>query len=108
MVVIKASCPTCGDVELVPKQFRLIVLSVAERSYYEFVCPSCRDRVRKSAPPDVIALLESGGVRAEHVNIPLEALEPHAEGDIANDEVLDFILWLAGNEDIAAYADRSV
>ena len=65
MTTIKASCPTCGDVELTAHQVRLVVCSVRSWSYYAFSCASCLEEVRKPAGRDVVALLISGGVVAE-------------------------------------------
>ena len=75
MTTIKASCPTCGDVELTAHQVRLVVCSVRAWSYYAFSCASCLEEVRKPAGRDVVALLISGGVLAEPWAVPAEALE---------------------------------
>ena len=75
MTTIKASCPTCGDVELTAHQVRLVVCSVRSWSYYAFSCASCLEEVRKPAGRDVVALLISGGVLAEPWAVPAEALE---------------------------------
>ena len=62
MTTIKASCPTCGEVELTPADVSLMVCSHAPLSYYAFGCPSCHDEVRKPADDRVVRLLISGGV----------------------------------------------
>ena len=77
MTTIKASCPTCGDVELTAHQVRLVVCSVRTWSYYAFSCATCLEEVRKPAGRDVVALLISGGVIAEPWAVPAEALEFH-------------------------------
>ena len=94
MTTIKASCPSCGDVELTPQQVRLVVCSVKSWSYYAFVCTACHEEVRKPAGRDVVALLISGGVVAEPWNVPAEALEEHGGAVLNYDDVLDFALWL--------------
>jgi len=38
MTTIKASCPTCGEVELTPADVSLMVCSHAPLSYYAFDC----------------------------------------------------------------------
>ncbi|WP_369052112.1 MULTISPECIES: hypothetical protein [Kineococcus] len=106
MTTIKASCPCCGDVELTPKQVRLVVCSAKDRSFYAFDCPKCRDEVRKPAGEDVVALLVSGGVAVERWVIPAEALEEHRGGAIAWDDVLDFALVLDSCDDLAGLASR--
>jgi len=91
MTTIKASCPSCGDVELTPQQVRLVVCSVKSWSYYAFTCTTCQDEVRKPAGRDVVALLISGGVVAEPWNVPAEALEEHSGAALSYDDVLDFV-----------------
>ena len=104
MTTIKASCPSCGDVELTPAQVRLVVCSVKAWSYYAFSCPGCLEEVRKPAGRDVVALLVSGGVLAEPWTVPAEALEEHAGPVLSYDDVLDFALWLDQADLVAAAA----
>lgn len=94
MATIKASCPTCGDVELTAAQVRLVVCTVSDWSYYSFTCDQCSDEVRKPAGAEVVSLLRTGGVRAERWTVPAEALESHEGPVIGYDDVLDFALWL--------------
>lgn len=102
MTTIKASCPMCGDVELKPAQLRLVVASVPDRSYYAFHCTQCTDEVRKPADEEIVALLVSGGVRAERWVIPAEALEAHGGPALSYDDVLDFALALSRVDRLAA------
>lgn len=102
MTTIKASCPVCGDVELKPAQLRLVVANVTDRSYYSFQCTTCTDEVRKPADEEVVALLVSGGVKAERWTIPAEALEEHDGGVITYDDVLDFALAMSRVDRLAA------
>jgi hypothetical protein len=102
MTTIKASCPVCGDVSLAPNEVRLVVCSNEAWSYYAFTCSECTDEVRKAADEEIIALLISGGVRAQDWHIPAEALEPHAGEPISYDELLDFALWLDGTDELTA------
>ncbi|MDP9418326.1 MAG: hypothetical protein M3P48_10985 [Actinomycetota bacterium] len=103
MTTIKASCPVCGDVELTPAQVRLVVCNRSEWSYYAFTCTSCKDEVRKPADEQIVALLVSGGVRAEKWTIPAEALEVHAGPAISYDDVLDFALALDDSDLLTAF-----
>lgn len=104
MTVIKASCPSCGDVELTPRQVRLVVCSVEERSFYSFSCSGCGDEVRKPAGTDVVALLRTGGVLPERWVIPAEVLEVHDGPVLSSDDLLDFCLWLESADLLAAAA----
>ncbi len=104
MTTIKASCPTCGEVELTSPDIRLRVASHAPLSYYAFSCPKCRDEVRKPADDHVISLLMSGGVRPEMWEVPAEALEPKVGPLLSYDDLLDFVLHLNGHDLLAASA----
>lgn len=108
MTTIKASCPMCGDVELKPSQLRLVVASVTDRSYYAFHCTTCNDEVRKPADEEIVALLVSGGVKAERWVIPAEALEVHGGPSLSYDDVLDFALALSRVDRLAAVLTPSV
>jgi hypothetical protein len=101
MTTIKASCPSCGDVELTSAQVRLVVCSVQDWSFYAFTCHTCHDEVRKPAATDVITLLQSGGVLAEMWAVPAEAMETHEGAAITYDDVLDFALRLQAIDDLA-------
>lgn len=107
MTTIKASCPTCGEVELTPPDVALMVCTSAPLSYYAFSCPACRSEVRKPADDHVISLLMSGGVKATVWEVPAEVLEPHAGPALTYDDLLDFALELAHNDHLAAFADAA-
>jgi len=104
MTTIKASCPSCGEVELTHHDVRLMVCSHAPLSYYAFDCPGCVDEVRKPADEHVIALLMSGGVPATVWELPAEALEPKTGPTLDYDDLLDFVTALATTDTLAAIA----
>ena len=108
MTTIKASCPTCGEVELTPADVRLMVCSHAPLSYYAFTCTGCLETVKKPADDHVVSLLVSGGVPAEVWEVPLEALEPHTGPALSYDDLLDFALQLASSELLAVAAGAPV
>ena len=110
MTTIKASCPTCGEVELTPADVRLMVCSHAARSYYAFTCATCRCEVRKPADDHVVSLLVSGGVPATVWELPGEVLEPKVGPVLTYDDLLDFALELGCTDllsDAAAEAVRA-
>jgi len=88
MTTIKASCPTCGEVELTPADVALMVCSHAPLSYYAFCCPTCSEEVRKPADDHVVSLLVSGGVPAQVWELPAEALEHRGGPAITYDDLL--------------------
>jgi predicted RNA-binding Zn-ribbon protein involved in translation (DUF1610 family) len=108
MTTIKASCPSCGEVELTPPDVRLMVCRTAPLSYYAFDCPHCGDEVRKPADDHVVSLLVSGGVPAQPWSVPAEALEPHAGPALTYDDLLDFGLLLGRTDQLAAIAHTPV
>ena len=108
MTTIKASCPTCGEVELTPADVSLMVCSHAPLSYYAFDCPTCADEVRKPADEHVVSLLVSGGVPASVWDLPGEALEVHDGPRLSYDDLLDFALQLGTTDLLAAAAGAPV
>lgn len=108
MTTIKASCPTCGEVELTPADVSLMVCSHAPLSYYAFTCLTCMDEIRKPADDHVVSLLVSGGVPAQVWDLPAEALEAKAGPALTYDDLLDFGLALARTDLLGAEAAPTV
>lgn len=108
MTTIRATCPTCGEVELTPNDVSLMVCTHAPMSYYAFDCATCRRQIRKPADDHVISLLISGGVPAQVWELPAEALESKTGPAIDYDDLLDFVLALAADDLLAARAEASV
>ena len=106
VTLAKASCPDCGDVEVFGYDIRFVMCTVADRSFYEFTCPSCAGRVRKPAGPEIVRLLTLGGVQPERLDIPAEALEDNHGAPLSWDDVLDFTARLE-TVDIMAALTRS-
>lgn len=108
MTTIKASCPTCGEVELTPADVSLMVCSHAPLSYYAFTCTTCHEVVKKPADDHVVSLLVSGGVPAQVWDLPAEALEVKAGPVLSYDDLLDFALQLGSTDLLAAAASATV
>lgn len=104
MTIIKAACPTCGDVELTKDQVRLVIHAVRSRSFYSFDCTQCVSQVKKPAGDEVVRLLTLGGVVAERVEVPAEALEVHEGKALTSDDLLDFAAWIDGAENVVQAA----
>jgi rRNA maturation protein Nop10 len=104
VTTIKASCPSCGEVELTSGDISLRVCSHGPLSYYTFTCPECDESVRKPADDHIVSLLMSGGVRAEVWEVPAEVLEPKPGPDLDYDDLLDFVLQLGRDDMLAARA----
>ena len=69
MTRIRARCPQCGDVEFTVHDIVVIGTHTAACTY-RFNCPTCGDRVSRTAVPEVIELLLSAGVRRELFDHP--------------------------------------
>jgi hypothetical protein len=108
MTTIKASCPTCGEVELTPAEVSLMVCSHAPLSYYAFACHTCGTEIRKPADDHVVSLLVSGGVPATVWDLPAEVLEIKAGPALSYDDLLDFALQLGETDLLASLVDRAV
>lgn len=104
MTTIKATCPTCGDVDLTPEDVIVTIASELGWSTYTFVCANCCDSVCKPADDDIVQLLTGAGVRVERIVVPLEYVESRTQAatsrPITSDEILDFALWLGVVEDV--------
>lgn len=89
MTIFKATCPSCGEVDLKPEAFKLRIPIGAE-STYTFVCPLCISTVSKPADSRVIQLLISAGVKPDFLESPPESSAPA----FTYDDLLDFHLQL--------------
>lgn len=112
MTRIRATCPTCGEVELTPEQVHLTIVGpglddVGAGSEYRFACPGCTSTVVKPADRRVAWLLAEGGVpvstvgpehgmeAVERALAELRLLRRHPEqpplmGPLTEDGVADF------------------
>lgn len=93
--LIRATCPTCGEVDLSPDEVGLVMCSASDgtdRSFYSFACTGCGAEVKRLADARAVAVLRAGGVRLERRALPAEALEEHRGPNLTWDDVLDFQL----------------
>lgn len=90
-MVIKATCPVCGEVDLQPANVHLVTYAQKPSlNYYYFACTNCQSDVRKDADYAVVEALK-GYVDHQELTIPAEALEEHLLGPITQDEILDWV-----------------
>ncbi len=88
--MIRASCPTCGDVELTTRDVRVLLCSSTYQSSYAFQCPACRLAVAKPAEPRVVDVLLSSGIALTVWHMPAELDEVHSGPPISYDDLLEF------------------
>ncbi len=89
MPTIRASCTTCGDVQLGPIDLSVVKFENGSGSY-AFQCPRCNLIATKAATPRIVDLLTSAGVQCSPWTVPAELEEPHAGLPIGPDDLIDF------------------
>ena len=107
MTTIRATCPSCGEVDLTPEQIVLTVVRAEEapvgpESHYAFTCPSCTVRVEKPADERIAHLLTTGGVSVSVVDDESDPRPSHPEVPPAGpaltyDDLLDLHELLASD-----------
>ena len=90
VATIRASCPTCGDIELTSGDVTVLVCATNNQGSYAFQCPACRLAVSKAADPRVVDLLVSTGVRLSVWQLPAELDEQHDGPPLTTDDLIDF------------------
>lgn len=100
MAMIRASCPTCGDVELTTRDVRVLLCSTTYDSSYAFQCPSCRVAVSKPAEARVVDVLLASGISLSVWHLPAELDEPKAGAPISYDDLLEFHFQLGSGADL--------
>jgi predicted RNA-binding Zn-ribbon protein involved in translation (DUF1610 family) len=100
MTVIRANCPTCGEVDMGPDEVRLTLVRGGRGSSYEFTCPNCQDDIRKPADRRTVAILVSAGVDATTSDLPrfgaTDGVDLEPMGSVCDDppftidDVIDF------------------
>jgi hypothetical protein len=88
--IVRATCPSCGDVELSIDALTAIVCSSTNEGSYAFQCPGCQVAIVKPAEGHVIDLLASAGVRLSVFELPAELEEPHNGPAFTHDDLLAF------------------
>ncbi len=90
MPIIRATCPTCGDVEFSPRLLKVMVCSTTGEASYGFKCPACELLVSKQTDKQVVELLVSTGVAVSFWSLPEELYEQHAGAPIGFDDLIEF------------------
>ena len=98
MTTIRANCPSCGDVQLTAEDLTVRVCADDERGSYCFRCPDCQQAVAKEASRRIVDLLVSSGVRMQVWRLPAELTEAHDGPVFEPDDLLDFHLFLQGDD----------
>lgn len=100
MAIIRASCPTCGDVELTTRDVRVLLCSTTYESSYAFQCPKCRVAVSKPAEDRVVDVLLASGIALSVWRMPAEMNEDKSGPRINYDDLLEFHFQLRSGADL--------
>lgn len=98
VATIKASCPTCGDVELTTRDVQVLLCATTNEGSYAFRCPACRVAVSKPAEPRIVDVLVASGVRLSVWQLPAELEEEHTGAPISYDDLLEFHFEIKGDD----------
>lgn len=102
---VRASCHTCGTVDLLRPDVRLVLSDVPSACRYSFTCPKCRAWISKPADECVIALL-LGKVPLHRETAPAELTEPHTGPPLTLDDLIDLHAEMAETDELARFAHR--
>ena len=107
MAVVRATCETCGEIELVPQDVVVRVCLDDQRASYYFSCPTCAALIARPVGSRLVELLASSGSSVALWHLPAELTEAHPVGRLTHDDLLDFHELLSGDDWIdALIADR--
>jgi predicted RNA-binding Zn-ribbon protein involved in translation (DUF1610 family) len=76
MTMIRTTCATCGEVELIPGELSLELTALNGTGTYQFACPTCGASQRRPANHRVVSILLATGVGYEvldHSDVITEA-----------------------------------
>ncbi len=95
---IRASCPTCGDVELTTDDVVVRVCADDNSGTYTFQCSVCSTNVVKPAEQHIVDLLAASGVKVVVWTLPAELNERPVGEPFTHDDLLDFHSMLHDDE----------
>lgn len=90
MTVIRATCPTCGDVRLNADQVTIRTTKGIPGGEYRWHC-EC-GIVVKHAEQNIIDVLRSSNIKEEVTELPLEMMERPLHGVLTEDAIIDLEL----------------
>ncbi len=90
MTIIRATCPTCGDVRLSAEEVTIRTCIGRPGGEYRWKC-KC-GIVVKWADEHIIEILRSSNIREEVWELPLELMEHPVDGSLSEDDLIDLEL----------------
>jgi predicted RNA-binding Zn-ribbon protein involved in translation (DUF1610 family) len=92
VAIVRATCPTCGDVDISSADVQLQVCTSTNVAAYSFRCPLCKVMVNRTTTDRVVEALTQVGVRTVRWGLPAELSEPKLGPPINLDDLLSFHL----------------
>jgi len=105
MTLIRATCPTCADVELTTDDVRLRVCTDTSDRRYVFECPRCLTPRSAGIDEAGAELLVQAGVELIWWNLPEELTDDKDGPKLTHDDLLAFHQFLADDDSISAALD---
>jgi hypothetical protein len=96
MAIVKATCDSCGDVELGIAEVQVQLCLNDATSTYSFMCPTCRLLVNREANSCAVESLTRAGAGLVGWTMPSELYEAKTGPPIDHDDLLEFHLAIAG------------
>lgn len=90
MPIIRASCPTCGDVDIAPDAMTVMLCSSNGEASYVYRCPACKMVVSKAVDRRIVEILVSSGVRIHFWRLPEESDEEITGPPVDFDDLIEF------------------
>ena len=101
MTTIRATCSTCGDVELTTADVSVMISQDSGDGTYSFRCPLCESVVVKDCPSHTVDLLVSAGVHYSMGQLPDEPIPDPSAPAFTHDDMLEFHSFLANDTMVA-------
>lgn len=90
VALVRASCPTCGDIELPGTALHARKCETTGEGSYSFGCPVCSTVIVKPADQRLLDLLVASGIPMTTWSLPSELAEEHLGEPINHDDILAF------------------
>lgn len=98
VTVVRATCATCGDIEMTPQDVCVRVCVDVPMHSYTFSCPVCGLPTGRPIDGQLAELLVTSGSPATLWHLPAEMHEPRGGTPLTYDDLLDFHEVLEGSD----------
>lgn len=102
MAKVRATCETCGDIELTIDGVNVRICREDGEGTYLFDCPQCNRGHEKDASRRTLDLLVASGASVVFWSVPVETTVTPDLGPLTHDDLLDFHKLLANDGVVAS------